>query len=72
VPELLVDGENGMVVPPQDPVAFARSLEKMIRDPALRLRLGDAAERRVREHFDHEASIYQLGRLFEEEWQKAS
>ncbi|MBB3393401.1 glycosyltransferase involved in cell wall biosynthesis [Rhizobium sp. BK538] len=72
VPELLVDGENGMVVPPQDPVAFAGALEKMIRDPALRLRLGDAAERRVREHFDHEASIDQLGRLFEEEWQKAS
>ncbi|CCM79373.1 putative glycosyl transferase [Rhizobium mesoamericanum STM3625] len=72
VPELLVDGENGMVVPPQDPVAFAGALETMIRDPALRLRLGDAAERRVREHFDHEASIGQLGRLFEEEWQKAS
>ncbi|OWV97519.1 colanic acid biosynthesis glycosyltransferase WcaL [Rhizobium sp. R72] len=72
VPELLVDGENGMVVSPQDPAAFATALEKIIRDPALRLRLGDAAERRVRAHFDHAASIDQLGRLFEEEWQKAS
>ncbi len=72
VPELLVDGENGMVVPPEDPSAFATALAKMIRDPALRSRLGDAAERRVRQHFDHEASIDQLGRLFEDEWQKAS
>ena len=45
VPELLVDGENGLVVPPEDPQAFAHALEKAIRDPALRHRLGDAAER---------------------------
>ncbi|MBW9113273.1 glycosyltransferase [Rhizobium cauense] len=72
VPELLVDGENGMVVPPEDPVALAAALETMIRKPALRSRLGDAAERRVRQQFDHQASIEQLGRLFEGEWQKAS
>ncbi|KWV60030.1 colanic acid biosynthesis glycosyltransferase WcaL [Rhizobium altiplani] len=72
VPELLVDGENGRLVPPEDPAAFAAALETLIRDPALRSRLGDAAERRVREHFDHEVSITELGHLFEQEWQKAS
>jgi glycosyltransferase involved in cell wall biosynthesis len=72
VPELLVDGENGRLVPPEDPAAFAAALEALIRDPALRSRLGDAAERRVREHFDHEVSITELGHLFEQEWQKAS
>ena len=70
--ELLVDGENGRLVPPEDPAAFAAALETLIRDPALRSRLGDAAERRVREHFDHEVSITELGHLFEQEWQKAS
>jgi glycosyltransferase involved in cell wall biosynthesis len=72
VPELLKDGENGLVVPPNDPVALAAALEAAIRDPALRQRLGDAAEQRVRQHFDHHSSIHQLTRLFEEEWQKAS
>ena len=70
VPELLTDGENGFVVPPEDPKALAAAMERAIRDPALRHRLGDAAEKRVREHFDHHSSIRQLTRLFEEQWQK--
>ncbi len=70
VPELLIGGENGLVVSPEDPAALADALEKAIRDPALRHRLGKAAERRVREHFDHHSSIRLLTRLFEEEWQK--
>ncbi|OWV74029.1 colanic acid biosynthesis glycosyltransferase WcaL [Rhizobium sp. R339] len=72
VPELLRDGENGLVVAPEDPALLAKALEASIRDPALRKRLGDAAERRVREEFDYHSSIRQLSGLFEAEWQKAS
>ncbi len=72
VPELLIDGENGFVVPPEDPQAFAEALETAIRDPDLRKRLGVAAEHRVRTEFDHHASIHQLKHLFEQEWQAAS
>ncbi|MBB4482506.1 glycosyltransferase [Rhizobium etli] len=72
VPELLRDGENGLVVPPEDPALLARALEAAVRDPALRKRLGDAAERRVRDDFDYHSSIRQLSGLFEAEWQKAS
>jgi glycosyltransferase involved in cell wall biosynthesis len=72
VPELLVDGENGLLVLPDDPAALADALETAIRNPALRQRLGDAAEMRVRGHFDYNASITQLSQLFEDEWQKAS
>ncbi|SCB59033.1 Glycosyltransferase involved in cell wall bisynthesis [Rhizobium aethiopicum] len=72
VPELLTDGENGLVVPAEDPAMLAKALEAAIRDPALRKRLGDAAERRVRENFDYHSSIRQLTGLFEAEWQKAS
>ncbi|KPH06969.1 colanic acid biosynthesis glycosyltransferase WcaL (plasmid) [Rhizobium acidisoli] len=72
VPELLEDGENGLVVPPEDPALLAKALETAIRNPALRKRLGDAAERRVRDDFDYHSSIRQLTGLFEAEWQKAS
>jgi glycosyltransferase involved in cell wall biosynthesis len=72
VPELLVDGENGLLVSPDDPAGLADALEMAIRNPALRQRLGDAAEMRVRGHFDYNASITQLSQLFEDEWQKAS
>ncbi|WP_049732615.1 glycosyltransferase family 4 protein [Rhizobium ecuadorense] len=72
VPELLKDGENGLVVAPEDPALLAKALETAIRDPALRKRLGDAAEKRVRDDFDYHSSIRQLTGLFEAEWQKAS
>ncbi|MGB5869145.1 MAG: glycosyltransferase family 4 protein [Albidovulum sp.] len=64
VPELLEDGVNGMVVPPEDPIAFAKALERAIRDPKLRQRLGQAAEAKVRSHFNFQDSIDQLATLF--------
>ncbi|MCX8280962.1 glycosyltransferase [Phyllobacterium sp. 0TCS1.6C] len=70
IPELITDGENGILVPPDDPHSLARELETAIRNPQLRHRLGLAAERRVREHFDHNSSIRQLAGLFEDEWQR--
>jgi len=72
VPELLTDGENGLLAPSEDPVALAKALEHAIRDPSLRLRLGTAAEKRVRDAFDHRSSIRQLKELFEASWREAS
>ncbi len=71
VPELLVDGENGRVVPSEDAPALAQALEQLIRDPEYRHRLGGAAEQRVRAHFDHHSSIAQLTTLFANEWKAA-
>ena len=68
VPELLIDGTNGLVVPPDDAEAFAAALTRLIRDPRLRRKLGAVAEQRVREHFDYRTSIGQLVSLFEAEW----
>ena len=64
VPELLRDGENGLIVPPDDPARLASALERLVRDPGLRRRLGDAAQARVRRDFDHQAGIRQLLDLF--------
>ncbi len=64
VPELLIDKVNGLLVPADDPKALSEALLKAIRDPALRRKLGDAAEERVRRDFDHKTSIRQLTQLF--------
>jgi glycosyltransferase involved in cell wall biosynthesis len=70
IPELVTSGENGLLVEPDQPEALAAALERSIRDPQLRHRLGAAAEHRVRAHFDHHASIGQLVSLFEQSWRE--
>jgi len=66
VPELIDDGNHGVLVNPDDPDALAAALARLARDPALRVRLGVAADEKVREHFDHLASVKQLMELFAE------
>lgn len=52
LPELVRHEENGLLVPPEDPVALAAALERLLGDPALRRRLGQAARRSVESEFD--------------------
>ena len=47
-PEAVIDGECGLVMPAKDPPALARALARLAGDPALRRRLGAAAQRRAR------------------------
>jgi glycosyltransferase involved in cell wall biosynthesis len=51
VPELIEDGLNGRLVPPDDQTALTQALEALIADPATRLRQGKAARALVLERF---------------------
>ena len=44
VPEVVVDDENGLLVPPADPAALAAAIRRLAGDPALRARLSRGAE----------------------------
>lgn len=62
VPELILDGDTGLLVPPDDPAALARALEAAILAPGLRRRLGAAGLRRVTERFGSAAGIGEVHR----------
>jgi glycosyltransferase involved in cell wall biosynthesis len=52
LPELVADGETGILVPPGDDEAFAGALMDLARDIEARRELGDAGRRRFMERFD--------------------
>jgi glycosyltransferase involved in cell wall biosynthesis len=62
ITELVEDGVNGLLIPPDSPRELAESLARLARDAELRNRLGRAGEAIVRSRFDHRATI---GRLVE-------
>jgi glycosyltransferase involved in cell wall biosynthesis len=49
--DLVADGETGLLVPPRDVSALRGALERLLGDPELRHRMGEAARKRVRERF---------------------
>ncbi len=51
IPEMVVEGETGVLVPPQDPDALAAALEPLIASPEQRQRLGRAARERAERAF---------------------
>ncbi len=51
IPEVVVDGETGRLVPPDDPEALAAGMLELACDDALRSRLGAAGHARVLERF---------------------
>ena len=64
IPELIEDGVNGILSPPGDPAALAAGIERLLRDPCLRRRLGSAGERRVRVEFSSVAGADRLAARF--------
>lgn len=51
IPEAIRDGENGLLVPSEDPAALAEALRRLGRDPALRRKLGDGARKSYLERY---------------------
>jgi glycosyltransferase involved in cell wall biosynthesis len=63
IPELIIDGVTGVLVPPADAPSLADALEALIMSPDERERLGGAGYTRVRKYFEAEAGIRQLAQM---------
>jgi glycosyltransferase involved in cell wall biosynthesis len=64
IPELITDSVNGLLIPPEDPVALAAAMLRLHRDPWLARRLANAGQATIHEHFDGDILARQLVQLF--------
>lgn len=69
--EILIDGENCLIFPFGDADALAERMERLIRDPALVVKLGQNAQRLVRERFTLKRYLDETEALLESVLRKA-
>ena len=66
IPEVVKEGETGIVVPPEDPAALARAIESVLSDRSGAAARARAARRLVEERFSHGAAVSRLLALYDE------
>lgn len=64
LPDLIEDGRNGLIVRRGDPVALAAAITRLLRDTALRTRLGDAGRERALS-FDIRQAVRRMEAVYE-------
>ena len=65
VPELIRDGETGFLIPPGDAAELAGRLIPLLRDAALRRRIGEQARTWAREHFSLQRHVAAMSTIYE-------
>lgn len=65
-PELVVDGETGLLVPPRDPGAFAAAISSLLSAPERRQAMGRAGRQRVEDHFTFAAAARKVESIYRE------
>lgn len=64
IPEVLRDGETGLLVPQRNPAALAGAISRLTRDSTLRIRLADRARRLIETDFNVHANAAHLREIF--------
>ena len=65
-PEIVIDGETGVLVAPDDPVALADGIEGVLNDPVLAERISDRGRRKVATEFSIEARSRAMHEVYAE------
>jgi len=66
VPEVVVDGVTGLLVPPGNPDALAEAILKLLQNPEMARDMGIAGRKRVQKHFNLDKLHEQVFALYEE------
>ena len=65
IPEIIRDGQDGFLVPPDDPQALADRLGLILRDPTLRAQMSQSARQHFLECFELRANVSRQADWFE-------
>ena len=65
LPELVVDGECGIIVPPGDPAATAQAIMRLAKNRELATRMGQAGRERIQSHFHVAQTVEKTLALYE-------
>jgi len=64
IPDIVVPGENGLLVRPSDPEHLAGAIAELLRDPAAAERMGQAGRQRAEREHRPEVALAALDRLY--------
>ena len=64
IPEIVEHGVNGLLVPIRDPAALADAIVRMLKDPVMRRRMGDAGFARVNERFTVDRMVSETAAVY--------
>lgn len=64
IAEQIEDGINGLLVPPEDPIALSNALELMVSDPAYRYNMARAAWNKAKQVYSLQRVIAQLKEVY--------
>ncbi len=64
--EVIINGENGILIPPNDSERFIRETVRLIRDASLRRKLGESAKRFINEEYSLSKAISAVESTYEE------
>ena len=66
VPEVVLDGETGILVPPGDPVPLARGIIQLLKDPSIALKMAECGYQRLKACFDIRETVSKTEHLYKE------
>jgi glycosyltransferase involved in cell wall biosynthesis len=64
IPEIVADGETGLLVPPNDAASLAKAIQSLLDDPSRAEKMGTAGRNRLQTHFNEQRMIDQTAVLY--------
>ena len=71
IPEIVLNGQTGLLVPPGDPPGLAAGIMRLYRDPKLANQLGRAGKSRLAQHFSLNEMVRKTIEVYEELLQRS-